>query len=107
MINKIKNYMLVMSSMLLLAVPAVVPVAVSAACTGTATSIASGASSASDTTGNASQSLVTCGTVNDSTTGIQKLAGQIVNVFSIVVGIASVLMIIYGGFRYVTSGGDS
>lgn len=31
----------------------------------------------------------------------------IINLFSIVVGAVSVIMIIIGGFRYITSGGDS
>lgn len=35
------------------------------------------------------------------------LVAQIVNIFSVLVGIVAVIMIIYGGFRYVTSGGDS
>jgi hypothetical protein len=32
---------------------------------------------------------------------------NIVNVFSVFVGIASVIMIMFGGFRYITAGGDS
>lgn len=32
---------------------------------------------------------------------------NIVNLFSWIVGVAAVLAIIYGGFRYITSGGDS
>jgi len=35
------------------------------------------------------------------------LIADIVNIFSIVVGIVAVIMIIVGGFRYITSGGDS
>lgn len=31
----------------------------------------------------------------------------IINTFSLIVGIVAVVMLIYGGFRYVTSGGDS
>ncbi len=38
---------------------------------------------------------------------VNDLVGQIINVFSIVVGIVAVIMIVYGGFRYITSGGDS
>ncbi len=32
---------------------------------------------------------------------------NIINIFSWIVGIVSVIMIIYGGFRYIISGGDS
>ena len=36
---------------------------------------------------------------------ITKLVTIIINIFSWVVGVVSVLMIIYGGFQYITSGG--
>ena len=38
---------------------------------------------------------------------VKKLVQVIVNTLSIIVGAASVIMIIVGGFRYVISGGDS
>ncbi len=38
---------------------------------------------------------------------VNNLIKQVINIFSIVVGIVAVIMIIYGGFRYITSGGDS
>ena len=38
---------------------------------------------------------------------IQTIVTTIVNIFSIIVGIVAVVMIIYGGFKYITSGGDS
>jgi len=38
---------------------------------------------------------------------LASIAKTIVNIFSLIVGIAAVIMIIYGGLRYVTSGGDS
>ncbi len=43
-------------------------------------------------------------------TGEQSFAGlthRIIDIFSIVVGAVSVIMIIIGGFRYIISGGDS
>ena len=40
------------------------------------------------------------GSVND-------LIATIINIFSVVVGVVAVIMIIIGGFRYITSGGDS
>ena len=42
--------------------------------------------------------------------GDQTLSGvmrRIINIFSIVIGSVSVIMIIIGGFRYIISGGDS
>lgn len=44
------------------------------------------------------------GTGNTDITNVIKL---IVNIFSIVVGFLAVIMIIWGGLRYITSGGDS
>lgn len=38
---------------------------------------------------------------------VNNLVTQIINIFSVVVGIVAVIMIIIGGFRYITSGGDS
>jgi hypothetical protein len=37
---------------------------------------------------------------------VQGVATDIINVFSWIVGIISVIMIIYGGFRYITSAGN-
>ena len=39
-------------------------------------------------------------TVND-------IIGTVINIFSIVVDVTAVIMIIVGGFQYITSGGDS
>jgi hypothetical protein len=55
-------------------------------------------------TGSAANCNSTSGSV---TSGIKNLAGKVVNIFSIIVGVISIIMIIYGGFRYITSGGDS
>lgn len=38
---------------------------------------------------------------------LYSVLGRIINIFSIVVGSVSVIMIIIGGFRYIISGGDS
>lgn len=46
-------------------------------------------------------------TTTEGTTNVNKLIKDIINFFSAIVGIVSVVMIIYGGFKYVTSGGDS
>ena len=51
-------------------------------------------------------SPTSCNT-NTSEEGLNKLIAQVINIFSIIVGVVAVIMIIYGGFRYITSGGDS
>lgn len=38
---------------------------------------------------------------------IPEIAALIIDIFSWIVGVAAVIFIIYAGFRYVTSGGDS
>ncbi len=38
---------------------------------------------------------------------VNSLITTIVNIFSVIVGVVAVVMIIIGGFRYITSGGDS
>lgn len=107
MLKKFKSF--IFSGMLLLAVvaPATVPSAVTFAangCKGVPNSVAGGASTASG--GN-----ITCSNVgkNDNTisNAVGSIATKVVNIFTIIVGAASVIMIIYGGFRYITSGGSS
>jgi Type IV secretion system pilin len=103
MLKKIKSHLLIITSILTLAVPVIAPAAMaSAACsTNTATQISDGASQAG---GDPNQN---CASTGVDSTGIGHLASSIVNIFSIVVGAVAVIMIIYGGFRYITSGGDS
>jgi len=103
MIQKIKNYLLIASTALMVAVPALAPVAVSADCTHIGSQVAAGAGSVANENGGA----ISCTDPGTATNGISSLAAHLVNIFSIIVGIVAVIMIIYGGFRYITSGGDS
>jgi len=43
---------------------------------------------------------------NDATSKINNMVHTVVNLMSAVVGIVAVIMIIVGGFRYITSGGN-
>jgi hypothetical protein len=107
MIKKIKNFALVMSSFLMLALPLAIPTAVGYAagdCTGVPNKVAGGAADASGGTVGCNAS----GGLNDNTSNqVSNLAKQIVNVFSVIVGAAAIIMIIYAGFRYITSGGST
>jgi hypothetical protein len=47
------------------------------------------------------------GTCDDSGAGITSIIRLVIQIFSVVAGIAAVIMIITGGLRYITSGGDS
>lgn len=118
MIKKIKNFILSGMLLLTVAAPAAVPSAVAFAasasgCAGTAgqaggvpDQVANGATQAVGGGG-----AITCdtnsGTSGNVTSQVGTIAKEVVNVFTIIVGAASVFMIIYGGFRYITSGGSS
>jgi cytochrome bd-type quinol oxidase subunit 2 len=74
------------------------------------------ASAASDIQGclssGASLSVTAGGTCSggNNTQGTDKvntIITTVVNIFSAIVGVVSVIMIIYGGFKYISSGGDS
>ncbi len=59
------------------------------------------------------QEAIQCGTdnaagapANATPTSINTTIGNVVNLISVAVGIAAVIMMIIGGFRYITSGGN-
>jgi cytochrome bd-type quinol oxidase subunit 2 len=108
MINKIKKLIFVSGSSLVFAAAVLVPsvsgsslvfAAVAQKCNNVADSINSGAN-ATGSTGN-------CGVGGTLTTGVSNLAGTITTDFSILVGAISVIMIIFAGFKYITSGGSN
>ncbi len=103
MIQKIKNSLIILATTLLtLGVPAVSVsgVAFAATCTGQTNNINAGA--------NAPFGTDTCDVqTSGGTQSLASVAKTAVNILSLVVGIAAVIMIIYGGLRYITSGGDS
>ena len=56
----------------------------------------------------------TCLSTNDcsnaptaTTDSVNNTVALVINIFSWIVGVISVIMIIWGGFKYITSGGDS
>ncbi|MFO0781971.1 MAG: pilin [Candidatus Saccharimonadales bacterium] len=106
MITNIKRFLLVSSSSLLLLFSAAVPVTVSALGGGECgTNIGGNIADGAGATTGSGQPLDCDKEASDE--GIGKIAKNIVNIFSYVVGAISVIMIIYGGFRYITSGGSS
>jgi hypothetical protein len=106
MIQKIKSYLLPLVMALSMAVPALVPLASASATDGNgcgngiANKVAEGA-------GSAAGSSISCDSTHVGNSDIEKLAKGVVNIFSIIVGAVAIIMLIYGGFRYITSGGDS
>lgn len=59
------------------------------------------------TCGTQLQTSGTSCTPTDSAGEAQSLVTNIINIFSVIVGIVAVIMIIVGGFKYITSNGDS
>ena len=105
MIQKIKNIIFAITLMALpLAAPLVSSSVAYASCTAgnVHEGIYAGAS-AGFSGSSCSNDIGGTGNVN----GLANFAKTAVNVMSLVVGVLAVLMIIYGGLRYVTSGGSS
>ena len=98
-----KSFAVVVASLAMAFIPVLAPAAVSAA-SDTTTNINNNLKCGSnlDASGSGCNSNVQTGSQ-----GLNNVITDIVNIFSVVVGIVSVIMIIYGGFRYITSGGDS
>ncbi len=91
----------VLATAMLIAIPVAVPVVAHAAaniqgCLAGGTNLDAGTGTNCPTGG-----------VSGGTTKVNTLITDIVNIFSAVVGIVSVIMIIFGGFKYITSGGDT
>jgi hypothetical protein len=47
------------------------------------------------------------GTGEEAATQVDRIIKRVVDIFSVVVGVVAVIMIIIGGLKYITSGGDS
>lgn len=48
-----------------------------------------------------------CKDISGEGTKVQNLISNIINVISVIVGAVAVIMILFGGFRFVTAGGDT
>ena len=104
MIKKIKQLITGALALALFATPVLVPVAAHAA-----TSLCGADQSISGcVNGGVQKTDPNSGVTGDTAvTKVTGLATDIIKIFSYVVGIVSVIMVIVGGFQYVTSGGDS
>lgn len=98
-----KNIVTFLSAATLLAVPVAVPAVVAADATiGNCLAQGSNLSAPDNNTTNCSDTGTDTGN-----TKIDDIVKTVINIFSWVVGVVAVIMIIVGGFRYVTAGGDS
>jgi len=103
MLKSLRNSLAgLVTGLALIAVPILVPASVSASSANIQGNLSCGVSL------NASGSNTDCSTSTSTGAGkVQGIVTDMINIFSVVVGIISVIMIIYGGFKYITSGGDS
>ncbi len=108
MIQKFKRHMVLIAASLMMLAPGLVPGIASRVVAADAIqdSLCGGINAAANGTSTTTTTGCSGGTSNTDNT-LTSIAKTIVNIFSIVVGATAVIMIIYGGFRYITSGGDS
>jgi hypothetical protein len=102
MITKIKNMLIAFAAVFAFAAPIGVPAVVFAAVNDTAPSVCGGVDI---TPGAQAGNCETTG--GDAATTVSTLLRRIINIFSWIVGVIAVIMIIVGGLKYITSGGDS
>lgn len=108
MIQKIKIKLLSLSILSLLAVPVLAPVTVLAV---TNPDISNSTCTGANNLAISSNAGVQCTNLDsgaqNGTSRVNEIIAQVINIMSVIVGAIAVVMIIIGGFRYVTSGGDS
>jgi hypothetical protein len=103
MIKKVKNYLAVFLMASAMAVPALVPAMASAQANSEEITgpLCSGADLEFKTDGG------DCTEAQASETKLSDIIKLVINIVSVIVGVVAVIMIIWGGLRYITSGGDS
>ncbi len=113
MSQKIKRLLISLIGALTLLTPALVPAVAHAslnnaitgnACSGVNNAAGGSSISLNAPTGGGNAQACTGDSAAGNTLG--HLLNEVINIFSIVVGAVSVIMIIVGGFKYITSGGN-
>lgn len=100
MLKKIKELCLSLGMFSLVAVPLLAPAAIVSADNTILNNVCSGSNF--DTSG----ASIDCSD-SGGTTGVDAILKKIIQIFSVIVGFVAVIMIIIGGIKYITSGGDS
>jgi hypothetical protein len=99
MLQKIRNILMTIGAVFAVALPLAVPVVASA--DSIQDNVCKGANDLKLT--GATGTCATTAPSQDS--NVDKILTRVINIFSIVVGVVAVIMIVVGGFRYITSGG--
>jgi len=103
MVSKIKNYAIVLLAAVALLVPAMVPAAAYAQNSDQITGpLCNGVNLDFNTTAGSE-----CTGSEGSSEKLSSIIKTIINILSVIVGVVAVVMIIFGGLKYITSGGDS
>lgn len=107
MIRKLKALITNLSVASLFLVPTLAPVAVHAQTAGEAVNPQAGVCEGAENLQlPAGDPAAEC--ANEDVEGpVNNIIRTVINIFSVIVGVIAVIMIIYGGFKYITSGGDS
>ena len=104
MIQKLKMVVISLASMFMFTAPLAVGSVVSAANPNPQTGLCTGANTLTvPPSGGAGGG---CSQIKDNNTDVNDLITKIINWISVLVGVVAVIMIIVGGFRYITSGGS-
>jgi len=102
--KKAKKLTVALLSAAFIALPVLVPVTVHAD-NAVIAGVCEGVNTATTTEGS-TPTNPSCATATDGS-ALDGIIRFVINTFSVIVGAVSVVMIIYGGFKYITSGGDS
>jgi len=107
MVNKIKSILLSLSAVIMFSLTAAIPATVMAVdCTGGSTVSPTNTNQCLCSGSNIDLTGATQG-CDSGTSSIGKLIRTIINVLSVIIGAIAVIMIIVGGFRYITSAGSA
>lgn len=98
--QKLKTFVLSFVALFALATPAVLPATAMAAEVNIGNGLCEGAQLQVGSDGD-------CANDGEAQDKVNSVISTVINIFSLVVGVVSVIMIIIGGLRYITSGGDS
>lgn len=105
MFKNIKGLVLKISALAIMLVPAAVPAVVYAADLGACAS--QGADLSVDSVATGGKDCAAADSSSTAGTSLDKIIKFGINIFSVIVGVIAVVMIIIGGLKYITSGGDS
>lgn len=104
MVKKLKSLLLNLSVFGLMLAPTLAPVSVYAQA-GADANIQANLCGGADELGFGTPAE--CAGDTEAQDSVNNIIATVINIFSVVVGVVAVIMIIFGGFKYITSGGDS